>query len=76
LAWCKLSSFEKTGAFSLDRIELPRLNLSFQERIQQSTGERVLCSMDHANLFLPTFSGGDQIEELLKVCVLRISLRQ
>ena len=64
LPWCKESRMN-AGEFALDKVELPRLNLAFQERLQPGTGTRVLCSMDHANLFLPTFSGGEQIEALL-----------
>lgn len=66
LAWCKLSRLKEGGDLCLDKVELPRLNLSFQERVQAGSGTRVLCSMDHANLFLPTFAGGEQVEALLK----------
>ena len=58
LAWCGPAS--STASPALLRVELPRLNLAFQE--QMVGGVRRLFSVDHANLFVPFFAyGGIQV---------------
>lgn len=56
LAWSKQRDGE---SYKLDRVELPRLNLTFQERVVE--GVTRFYSLDHANLFIPDFSGGEQV---------------
>ncbi len=49
--WCHADSDAAIAA-----AELPRLGLAFRERIVD--GQRMLFSVDHANLFLPNFPYG------------------
>ncbi len=53
LCWCRSSSVttKKNSEPNLDLIELPRLNMSFQEKLDEN-GVMRLYSLDHVNLFV------------------------
>jgi hypothetical protein len=66
LAWCSPAS--NSSAPRLVRVELPRLNLAFQELTVGGT--RRLYSIDHANLFVPFFAyGGPPVRLFFRSCV-------
>lgn len=61
LFWTRAS----TPGLDLHRIELPRLGLTFQERVG-SDGIHRMYSLDHTSLFLPSAIPGELAQRLLK----------